>query len=75
MPNPEGDQSDAMGSGEAHALAIESREFHTRGLRARRLHDLTGEKYMLHVEGTGAAQYLDIFRGVRLKMAPRLCAL
>ena len=34
--------------------------------------DLTGEKYSLHVDGEGTAQYLDIFRGVRLKMAPSL---
>ena len=53
-------------------LAKESRDFHWRSLRARRLRDLTSEKYLLHVDGEGLSQWLDIFRGTRLRSAPDL---
>ena len=72
LPSMERSQHDALGDVEAAALAKESRDFHWRGLRARRLRDLTSEKYLLHVDGEGLSQWLDIVRGVRLQMAPDL---
>ena len=65
-------QQDQLGQAEQGRLAKESRDFHWRGLRARRLRDLTSEKYLLHVDGEGLSQWLDIFRGTRLRSAPDL---
>jgi hypothetical protein len=71
-PSMAGDQQDQLGQAEKKKLAIDSRDFHWRGLRARRLRDLTSEKYLLHVDGEGLSQWLDIFRGTRLRAAPDL---
>ena len=71
-PSMADNQQDQLGQAEQGRLAKESRDFHWRGLRARRLRDLTSEKYLLHVDGEGLSQWLDIFRGTRLRSAPDL---
>lgn len=71
LPSPESNQADGMGE-MANTLATEIRDFHWKGLNARRLRDLTCEKYLLHVDGEGLSQWLDIYHGTRLKMSPNL---
>ena len=75
MPSPARDQQDATGQVELDALAKETAEFHEKGLRARRLMNLTAQKYILHVDGEGTSQWLDLHRGVKLKMAPSLAGI
>src|SRR3990167_3272006 len=53
-------------------LSQESVEFHRKGLVARRRRDLTCEKYMMHVDGEGLSQWLDVIGGSRLRVAPNL---
>ena len=53
-------------------IANEVKDFHWNGLRSRRLRDLTAEKYLLHVDGEGGAQWLDIYHGTRLKIPTSL---
>ncbi len=67
-PAPEADQSDAVGEVSADSLAAEALEFHRRGLRQKRFADLTREKYLLHIDGEGLSQFLDLFNGERLEI-------
>lgn len=53
-------------------LARECAERHARALRRRRYRDLTAEKYMLHIDGEGDAQWADIYRGQRVVIPPHL---
>lgn len=53
-------------------LAKRTHEFHKKGLESLRLRHLTAEKYMVHVDGEGHAQWYDIWDGVRLAMMPIL---
>ena len=58
-----------------HAAEMEGRrivETHRRRLRTRRYRDATAEKYALHVDGEGGAQWHDLYRGVRMRMVPKL---
>ena len=47
-------------------------EGHRRGLQVRRYRDATAEKYALHVDGEGGAQWLDLYHGTRMRMIPKL---
>ena len=47
-------------------------EQHRRRLQVRRFRDATAEKYALHVDGEGGAQWLDLYHGTRMRMIPRL---
>ena len=47
-------------------------ETHRKRLMARRHRDATAEKYVLHVDGEGGAQWHDLYHGVRMMMVPRL---
>ena len=47
-------------------------EQHRRRLQVRRLRDATSEKYAMHVDGEGGAQWLDLYHGHRMRMVPRL---
>lgn len=76
LPNPADNYLEARQSKQrAYDLAKDAREFHRRGLVARRRRDLTAEKYMMHVDGEGLAQYLDVVGGVRLRPTPHLVAI
>jgi len=72
LPSPAQDQSDAADPAELARKAKRTAEFHRKGLDSRRLHDLTAEKYAIHVDGEGNAQWYDIFDGTRLRMTPTL---
>lgn len=72
VPSPERDQKDSMGQVSAEALAKRTWEFHKKGLQARRLRDLTCEKYLVHVDGEGDAQRLDVFNGTKLMPVPTI---
>lgn len=60
------------GTREGERLAREVGEFHKRGLSKRRLRDLTAEKYLLHIDGEGDAQWADILHGSRVTIPPHL---
>ena len=68
LPSPERNQADATGLVSSDSRAVEIRDFHQRGLRASKRINLTAEKYLLHVDGEGGAQWLDLFHGQRLKI-------
>ncbi len=48
--------------------AIDIGKFHQQGLRRRRYHDLTCEKYMIHIDGEGENQYADLYNGERIEI-------
>ena len=56
----------------ADAVARRITETHRRRLQARRYRDATAEKYMLHVDGEGGAQWHDLFQGTRMRAVPKL---
>ena len=68
LPSLANSQADAAGQVSAVSLATELRDFHWKGLRARKPRDLTAQKYLLHVDGEGGAQWYDLFYGQRLKI-------
>lgn len=47
-------------------LARRVADAHTRALSSRKRHDLTTQKYMLHVDGEGGAQWADLYHGEEL---------
>ncbi len=55
-----------MGSLSSASVAKSILDFHRKGLRARRYRDLTAEKYLLHIDGEGLSQFLDLLDGTRL---------
>jgi len=72
LPSQARDQSDVMGEVELQRLAKRTHEFHKKGLESMRLRHLTAEKYMIHVDGEGQAQWYDIWDGTRIKIMPVL---
>jgi len=73
LPDPADSRREARASvAEQARLAAETRDLHWRGLRSRRHRDLTAEKYLLHVDGEGFSQWLDVFRGTKLRVSPNL---
>jgi len=72
LPGADPNQVDAVGHNSADSQAVEIRDFHQRGLRARKHRDLTAEKYLLHVDGEGGAQWYDLYYGQRLKIPTSL---
>ena len=73
---------DAVGSppnNEADSLSIDPREvarevaeFHRNGLSSRRFHDLTAEKYLIHIDGEGDNQWADLYNGERIQIPHNL---
>ena len=49
-------------------LAREVAEQHRKGKERRRFRDLTAEKYLIHVDGEGDAQWADVLDGSRIKI-------
>ena len=71
-PSPAKSQADANGQVSEASLAKEVRDFHSGGLRSRRHRDLTAQKYLLHVDGEGGSQWLDLYHGQRLRIPTSL---
>jgi hypothetical protein len=72
LPSQDANRLDAQGPVTEESIAAETRDFHWRGLRARRHRDLTAEKYILHVDGEGGAQWMDLYYGQRLRIPANL---
>lgn len=72
VPSLTKSEHDAMGNVSAESIATEIRDFHWRGLRARKHRDLTAQKYLLHVDGEGGSQWYDLYYGQRLKIPTSL---
>jgi hypothetical protein len=51
-------------------LAREIVDAHRQGKEKRRLRDLTAEKYLMHIDGEGDAQWADILDGTRVWVPP-----
>lgn len=64
-------RADALGVVSAKSLGREIADFHVKGLSSRRYRDLTTEKYLLHLDGEGDAQWADIFKGERIVIPRR----
>ena len=47
-------------------------EFHKDGLETRRFHDLTAEKYLIHIDGEGDNQWADLYNGERIQIPHNL---
>ena len=56
----------------ADSIARRVAETHRRRLMSRRYRDATAEKYVLHVDGEGGAQWHDLFHGTRMRAVPKL---
>ena len=65
-------QMDAMGMGDPSAIAREVAEFHRKGLDSKRFHDLTAEKYLIHIDGEGDNQWADLYNGERIQIPHNL---
>ena len=61
-----------MGERSAQEEARRIVNTHRRRLSLRRYRDATAEKYVLHVDGEGGAQWHDLYHGVRMLMVPKL---
>jgi hypothetical protein len=57
---------------EAETLARQVAEDHRQGKARKRQRDLVAERNMMHLDGDGDAQWMDIFGGTRLKVPPNL---
>jgi hypothetical protein len=57
---------------EAETLARAVAEDHTQGKQRKRQRDLVAERNMMHLDGDGEAQWVDIFGGSRLRVPPNL---
>lgn len=66
LPQPGGNQVDAVGQRSGKEIAKWIFENHRRGLEARREGLLIGEKLLMHADGTGDKQWADIYRGQRI---------
>lgn len=66
IPSQNINQADAIGGVSADSLARKIVEFHRDGLSARRLMDLTAEKYAIHLDGEGDGQWADLYDGQRI---------
>ena len=72
LPAAETNQADAVGGVSAEKIGRDIIDYHRKGLRSRRFADLTREKYLLHIDGEGFAQFLDLYDGQRLRLPPNL---
>jgi len=54
------------------SLARDVADFHRKGLDRRRFHDLTAEKYMIHIDGEGDNQWADLYNGERIQIPHNL---
>ncbi len=61
-----------LGTPEADRLAMQILDEHRHGLANRRQHDLTCEKYLIHIDGEGSAQWAEIVDGMFIMVPPSL---
>lgn len=71
-PAPAANEADAMGQRSAQELARSVFQDHRNGLTSRRKRDLTSEKYLIHIDGEGDAQWADIYNGSRVAIPRQL---
>src|SRR5690349_16057720 len=64
--NAEKNQADALGDRTSRERATAVYDAHRKALQSRRRRDLTGEKILLHIEGSGDNQWADLYRGQRV---------
>ena len=64
-------QADSL-SLDPQAEARDVAEFHRNGLNSRRFHDLTAEKYLIHIDGEGDNQWADLYNGERIQIPHNL---
>lgn len=67
-PRPGSNQVDALGQRSRQESARMVLQSHRAGLEARRSDDLVREKLLMHVDGTGDAQWADIIFGSRVEI-------
>jgi len=67
----EQNQQDGESEAAQQKWAQEVARYHHIGLTNRRYRDLTGEKYLLHIDGEGDAQWATIYRGERISIPRR----
>lgn len=77
LPSPDASRSigaTPFGISEAEAtrIAKEIRDGHLKGKEAKRQHDLTAEKYLIHIDGEGDSQWADIVDGSRVRVPPNI---
>lgn len=72
VPVAEMESADITASPEALRHARDIAEFHRSALQKRRLRDLTAEKYMIHIDAEGDAQWADLLHGERVTIPPQL---
>jgi hypothetical protein len=75
LPDPEDGR--LMGSGgvaqkEAERIARDVHETYRRAKERRRYRDLTAEKYLIHIDGEGDGQWVDILDGGRIDVPPAM---
>jgi hypothetical protein len=67
-PIPSANEADGVGAVSRRSIARQIVEDHVRQLRARRSAELIWEKLLLHVDGSGDAQWCDIFNDTRVEI-------
>ena len=72
VPPQQTNERDGTGEVSAESIARDVAEFHRKGLRRRRYRDLTAEKYLIHIDGEGDAQWADIWNGQRVVIPANL---
>lgn len=66
IPSQNLNQQDALGGRTAEQEAKQVLEFHKRGIQSARNNLLVAEKYAMHLDGEGDAQWADIYEGSRV---------
>ena len=70
-PSQRGNEADSA-SLNPKVVAQDVAEFHKNGLETRRFHDLTSEKYLIHIDGEGDNQWADLYNGERIQIPHNL---
>lgn len=71
VPSQQDNHAD-MGAINPQKLAQEIADFHKNGLERKQFHDLTAEKYLIHIDGEGDNQWADIYNGERIQIPHNL---
>ena len=71
FPPSSGNQADGAELS-PRVVAEEVAGFHKNGLETRRFHDLTAEKYLIHIDGEGDNQWADLYNGERIQIPHNL---
>jgi hypothetical protein len=71
FPSERGNEADSPNL-DPRVVAQDVAEFHQNGLETRRFHDLTAEKYLIHIDGEGDNQWADLYNGERIQIPHNL---